>query len=47
MIPGLVIIFNKSTSEGIFPELLKTAKVIQYTKKMTQTLPKTTDRYHY
>ena len=28
MIPGLVIIFNKSIGEGIFPELLKTAKVI-------------------
>ena len=28
MIPGLVTIFNKSISEGVFPELLKTAKVI-------------------
>ena len=28
MIPGLIIIFNKSISEGIFPELLKTVKVI-------------------
>ena len=47
MIPGLVIIFNKSISEGMFPELLKTAKVIPIYKKITKTLPKTTDRYHY
>ena len=33
MIPGLVIIFNKSISQGIFPELLKTAKVIPIYKK--------------
>ena len=33
MIPGLVIIFNKSISEGIFPELLKTAKVIPMYEK--------------
>ena len=33
MIPGLVIIFNMSISEGIFPELLKTANVIPIYKK--------------
>ena len=33
MVPGLVIIFNKSISEGVFPELLKTAKVIPVCKK--------------
>ena len=33
MIPGLVIIFDKSNSEGVFPELLKTAKVIPIYKK--------------
>ena len=33
MIPGLVIIFSKSISEGIFPELLKTAKVVPVFKK--------------
>ena len=33
MIPGLVIIFNKSISERILPELLKTAKVIPICQK--------------
>ena len=33
MIPGLVIIFNKSISEGVLPELLKTAKVVPIFKK--------------
>ena len=31
--PGLVIIFNKSISEGVFPEILRTAKVITIYKK--------------
>ena len=33
MIPGLVVILNKSISEGVFPELLKTAKGIPICKK--------------
>ena len=28
IIPALVLIFNKSITEGIFPEMLKTAKVV-------------------
>ena len=33
MIPVLVIIFNKSISKGVFPHLLKTAKVIAIYRK--------------
>ena len=33
IIPALVIIFNKSITEGIFPEMLKTAKVTPIFKK--------------
>ena len=32
-ITGLVIMFNKSISKGVFPELLKTAKVIPMYEK--------------
>ena len=34
IINGLVIIINKSIEEGVVPDLIKIAKVIQYTKKM-------------
>ena len=33
LIPGLVIVFNKSIHEGIFPDILKIAKIIPIFKK--------------
>ena len=33
LIPGLVIVFSKSTPEGIFPDILKIAKIIPIFKK--------------
>ena len=40
MIPGLVVILNKSISEGVFPELLKTAKDIPTCKKHDANIAK-------
>ena len=39
IIPALVLIFNKSITEGIFPEMLKTAKVIPMFKKGDDFIP--------
>ena len=39
IIPALVLIFNKSITEGIFPEMLKTAKVIPIFKKGDDFIP--------
>ena len=33
LIPGLVMVFNKSIHEGIFPDILKIAKIIPIFKK--------------
>ena len=39
IIPALVLIFNKSITEGIFPEMLKTAKLIPIFKKGDDFIP--------
>ena len=39
IIPALVLIFNKSITEGIFPDMLKTAKVIPIFKKGDDFIP--------
>ena len=39
IIPALVLVFNKSITEGIFPEMLKTAKVIPIFKKGDDFIP--------
>ena len=39
IIPALVLIFNKSITEGIFPEMLKTAKVVPIFKGGDDFIP--------